>query len=111
MRIAVDLTSLADNFSGIERYAANIAKHILDIDESNVYILVFKDDVHHMFEKYLTRKNVEYVIGRSNGRGKLVFSQLILPRLLKRAEPDLTLFLAFPAPLFYTLHSMSTIHD
>lgn len=111
MRIAVDLTSLADNFSGIERYAANIAKHILDIDESNVYILVFKDDVHHMFEKYLTRKNVEYVIGRSNGRGKLVFSQLILPRLLKRAEPDLTLFLAFPAPLFYTLHSISTIHD
>ncbi len=29
MRIAIDLTSLADNFSGIERYAMNIAKELI----------------------------------------------------------------------------------
>ena len=29
MRIAIDLTSLADNFSGIERYAMSIAKELI----------------------------------------------------------------------------------
>ncbi len=29
MKIAIDLTALADNFSGIERYAFNISKELI----------------------------------------------------------------------------------
>ena len=48
MRIAIDLTSLADNFSGIERYAMNIARGLIDLDINgkNTYILLFKRKIH-----------------------------------------------------------------
>lgn len=42
MRVAIDLTSLADNFSGIERYAAELSRALLNIDDKNDYILVSK---------------------------------------------------------------------
>ena len=45
MRIAIDLTSLADNFSGIERYALNIALELLRQDEKNQYDLIFKNKI------------------------------------------------------------------
>ena len=48
MRIAIDLTSLDDNFSGIERYAMNIAKELIELDKKreNTYILLFKRKIH-----------------------------------------------------------------
>ena len=37
MKILIDLTSLADNFSGIERYALNISKQMIMQDNENKY--------------------------------------------------------------------------
>ena len=44
MRILIDLTALADNFSGIERFALSITKELIsDQNRSNdEYILLFK---------------------------------------------------------------------
>ncbi|EHL71912.1 hypothetical protein HMPREF1032_03281 [Subdoligranulum sp. 4_3_54A2FAA] len=50
MRILIDLTSLADNFSGIERFAACLANEMIK-DSSNQYILLFKEKIHPIFYK------------------------------------------------------------
>ncbi len=64
MRIAIDLTSLADNFSGIERYAMNIARGLIDLDINgkNTYILLFKRKIHPGFEQYRGKKNVVFKV-------------------------------------------------
>ena len=61
MKVVVDLTSLADNFSGIERYAACLSKEMIQ-DNSIEYILVFKDFVHEMFKNDTQKNNVRAII-------------------------------------------------
>lgn len=111
MRVAIDLTALADNFSGIERYAACMARSILEQDDADELVLVFKDAVHPWFKGYTGRRGVElHIVPRGRG-GKAVFSQVALPRELRRIAPDVALFMAFPCPLAYGGKSVSTVHD
>lgn len=112
MKIVIDLTSLADNFSGIERHAAELAKALVCIDGENEYVLVFKEVVHPYFEGVIdAHRNLRTVVLPRGPKGKLFFSQFTLPRELNRLKADLALFLAFPAPLLYFGRSFSTIHD
>ena len=110
MRICIDLTSLADNFSGIERFALNITKALIEDGEtSNVdFILLFKNRIHEDFIE--TRGNVtKYVI---HGKNKLLFNQFKLPSFLTKIKADRYLFPAFPAPFFFfNKNSVTTIHD
>lgn len=111
MRVAIDLTALADNFSGIERYAACMARSILEQDDADELVLLFKDAVHPWFKEYTGRRGVELrIVPRGRG-GKAVFSQVVLPRELRRIAPDVALFMAFPCPLAYGGKSVSTVHD
>ena len=112
MKIAIDLTSLADNFSGIERHAAELSRALLSVDDKNQYTLVFKDAMHPFFEGISdVHPNVDVVALPRGTKGKLYFSQFTLARELKKLHVDLVLFLAFPAPLLYTGRAISTFHD
>ncbi len=101
MRIAIDLTSLADNFSGIERYAMNIARELIEMDEKeeHTYILLFKRKVHPQFQKYQKKKNVDMKVYK--GQNKLLFAQILLPFHLYGIRADVFLFLAFQGPLLF----------
>lgn len=109
MKILIDLTSLADNFSGIERFAACLALE-MTANDAHSYILVFKEQVHPIFEAAVKKPNVEtMVLDRCN---KLLFNQLRLPMAIGRCKADAYLFLAFPVPvLLYKKNMISTIHD
>ncbi len=112
MRIAIDLTSLADNFSGIERYAMSIAEELIALDgeKRNTYILLFKRKVHKEFEKYKSRKNIVFKV--YPGGNKLVFQQIILPFHLYGIKADAYLFLAFQSPVLFRRKGIyNTIHD
>ena len=112
MKIAIDLTSLADNFSGIERYAMCITKELIELDEKkeHKYILLFKRKIHPEFMKYQKQKNVEMRVYK--GENKLIFNQLILPFHLYGIRADVFLFLAFQSPLlFWRKGIYNTIHD
>lgn len=112
MRIAIDLTSLADNFSGIERYAMNIARGLIDLDINgkNTYILLFKRKIHPSFEQYGEKKNVVFKVWE--GQNKLLFAQVLLPFHLYGVRADVFLFLAFQSPiLFWHKGIYNTIHD
>lgn len=105
MRICVDLTSLADNFSGIERFALSITKELLK-DEKHHWILLFKNSIHKEFEKVQAEKIV------LKGDNKLVFNQIILPLNLLKIKADRYFFPAFPAPFFFfNKNTFNTIHD
>ncbi len=107
MKIFIDLTSLADNFSGIERFALSITQELVKHTEQT-YILAFKNEVHPAFRMKLP--NVRKIVIR--GGNKLVFAQIVLPLKLWRVKADYYLFPAFPAPfLFFSKKAISAIHD
>lgn len=107
MKIFVDLTSLADNFSGIERFALSITQEMVKHAE-HTYILAFKNEVHPAFRRKLP--NVRCMVLR--GKNKLVFAQVILPVKLWRVKADCYIFPAFPAPFFFfSKKAISAIHD
>lgn len=109
MRILIDLTSLADNFSGIERYAASISYNMI-IQTNDEYILIFKKSVHSMFVGLKENKRIIFVtISECN---KLLFNQVKLPYVISRYKADWYLFMAFPVPiLLFRKNMVSTIHD
>jgi glycosyltransferase involved in cell wall biosynthesis len=111
MRVAIDLTSLADNFSGIERYAANMARSILKQDVHDEFVLLFKDSVSPWFKDFTKRLNIELRVMPRGQSGKAVFSQILLPHELNRLKPDIALFMAFPCPVAYYGTAISTVHD
>ena len=98
MKILIDLTALADNFSGIERYAASITYEMVSLDTQTEYILLFKETVHSMFESVVLNNNVIYYI--LPRRNKLFFNQVTLPIAISRLKADWYLFMAFPVPVF-----------
>lgn len=108
MKIAIDLTTLADNFSGIERYALNMSLNLIKHSEHE-FILIFKEKIFTDFEN-IQNKNVSFcVIKRCN---KLFFNLFRLPKALKKLKADIFLFLAFPVPLFFKKKKIiSAIHD
>lgn len=112
MKIAIDLTSLADNFSGIERYAMNIAKEMISLDkkEKNTFILLFKKEVHPEFVRYEKKKNIICKVYK--GENKLIFQQLLLPFHLYGIKADRYLFLAFHSPILFRKKGIyNTVHD
>lgn len=112
MKILIDLTALADNYSGMEHYAESIVKELLD-DDTNLnvnYELVFKNEIYKSFLSYEKMDNVTCVVLK--GKDKLYFNQVILLRYLNRAKADRYVFIAFPAPLlFRKKNSTSVIFD
>ena len=107
MRICIDLTSLADNFSGIERFALSITKELIKNNEHQ-WILLFKNSVHKEFD--IDQSNVKKIVIK--GKNKLIFNQVILPAKLLTIKADRYFFPAFPAPFFFfNRNAVSTIHD
>ena len=110
MNVLIDLTSLADNFSGIERFALSITKELItDQSRNNIeYILVFKNEVHKEF--VAEQHNVKKIIVR--GKNKLIFNQLQLLLKLVLIKADYYFFPAFPAPFFFfNRNVINVIHD
>ncbi len=109
LKIVIDLTSLADNFSGIERYAFCIAYELIQHKDYE-YVLVFKEKVFPAFENMAERDNITYVVLKRCR--KLLFNQIRLPNALRKMDADIFLFLAFPIPvLFFGKNAVTTIHD
>ena len=102
MKVLIDLTSLADNFSGIERFALSITKELIsDRSRSDIeYILVFKNGVYKEFSA--EQNNVKKIV--VSGKNKLIFNQLQLPLKLVAIKADYYFFPAFPAPFFFADH-------
>lgn len=110
MKIVIDLTELSYHMTGVERYATHISLEMLKQDPTNSYVLVFKDSVFPLFEQYIDNKRVESLV--LQGKNKLIFYQIILPRKLRKIKADKYLFMAFPSPILFKKKGIyNTIHD
>lgn len=110
MKIVLDLTSLNDNLSGIERFTLNISKSLITNDNNHEYILIFKNEIYSDFKKIIDGSRVKVRIIK--GDSKLLTSQLKLPLELYKVKADKYIFLAFPAPiLFFKKGIVNAIHD
>ncbi len=109
-KIAIDLTSLDDNFSGIERFALETTKSLL-LNKNYYYILIFKNRIYDYF-KDVKYDNCDLFI--CNG-GKLLVNQIKLPKIIKKIKPDIVYFPAFPPSSFFRRNKkikyISMIHD
>lgn len=110
MKILVDLTSLSYHITGIERYALCVTEEMLKKDESNQYILLFRNEIYPLFSKYIDDKRITAKI--LHGEHKLAFFQLVMPFNLYKIKADRYMFFAFPNPiLFFNKNIYNTIHD
>lgn len=110
MKLLFDLTPLADNFSGVERFALNISKEYIERNDENRYVLLFKREIHSCFKSISHRSNVECVVLKPCN--KFLFSQVVLPWKLYQIRADAYFFLAFPEPILFFHNNMYTaIHD
>lgn len=110
MRIVIDLTVLSYHITGIERYALCITEELLLQDNSNNYVLLFRDMVFPEFEQLIKKDNIEAKI--LYGNNKLFFREIILAKTLKKIQADRYLFLAFSSPVWFTKRGIiNTIHD
>lgn len=108
-KILIDLTSLDDNFSGIEHYAFSLTKEL--IKNSNFsFELVFKNKISYFNSDEI--KNVKVTILYGN-RYNIMFRKL--PKYINKCSPDYVIFLAFqPSPFWKPkkdIRVISTIHD
>lgn len=109
--IAIDLTSLNDNFSGIEHYALYITKELIK-NSSFQFYLIFKNRIQYFKDEEIEHDNIKSIILNGRRLGIMLFD---LPKLINRLKPDYCLFLAFPPSIFFRpkkgIHVFSMIHD
>lgn len=109
--IAIDLTSLDDNFSGIEHYALFITKELIK-DFQYQFFLIFKNKPSYFASKELEQKNVTVHILSGKRLNIMLFD---LPKLIDCLNPDIALFLAFQPSFLWKPKGktkvFTTIHD
>ncbi len=109
MKVLIDLTALADNFSGIERYAAELSIRLIK-DPNISWILVFKREIHPLFREACLASNIKTKVLRPCS--KFLFYQVRLFRAIRKQGADINLFLAFPpAILLKKKNAIVAIHD
>ena len=115
MKIAIDLTALAFNFSGIERYAFNITREIIRQNKKHEIELFFCNAIYPDLKELVDSNPLvnAVCIQSSNGKfGKLYTFQRKLPKALKGVNADCYFFPAFAPPIFFHEHNMiDTMHD
>lgn len=110
-KVLIDLTSLDDNFSGIEHYALLITRELIK-NKNLSFHLVFKNKVSYISEEELAYENVSHTILNGSRKKILLFS---LSKYIDSYRPDYALFLAFPPSLLWKpkhgTKVISMIHD
>lgn len=99
MKIAIDLTSLSDNFSGLERMALELSKALVNTATDAQFILVIKNELPEVLKPLSKRENIRFV--RIKGRNKLLANQITLPLTMRRIKADAYIFPAFPVPILF----------
>ena len=110
MIIAVDLTPLAYHITGVERYALCVTEQMLEMDKENTYYLVFKDNIHTTFERFIDGERIKSVI--VHGENKIIFWYITRLFSFYKIRADKYLFFSFAAPLLLFKKGIyNTIHD
>jgi len=107
MRIAIDARFANPKNRGLSCYARNLLRELEKQDKANEYfILLRKYDMPNIM---FSNRNFHKVEAEVHWYG--FKEQFVLPKILKKINPDLTHFLHFNVPFFYNRPFIVTIHD
>src|SRR5256714_12142065 len=112
LRIGIDLTAIWRRQTGIFRYAAEVAKHLLLLQETEPhirYVFFFAREIHPDFVAF--QGSFDAVICPS--ANELLIKQFWFPFILPRLHLDLMHYPSFPPPYFHLFgpRTIMTLHD
>jgi glycosyltransferase involved in cell wall biosynthesis len=112
LRVGIDLTAIWRRQTGIFRYAAEVAKHLLLLQETEPhirYVFFFARDIHPDFVAF--QDSFDVVICPSTN--ELLIKQLWFPLILSRLHLDVMHYPSFPPPYFHLFgpRTVMTLHD
>jgi glycosyltransferase involved in cell wall biosynthesis len=105
MRIGIDLTHAYQRNGGIPRYALELTRALLKIDQDNEYVLFFRGEPRPELAEYRVETYVSPV------RHQVVSEQTWLCWAARRARLDLLHLTGFAGPLAYFKPAVITVHD
>jgi alpha-1,3-rhamnosyl/mannosyltransferase len=112
LRVGFDLTAIWRRPTGIFRYAAEVAKHLLLLQEAEPcirYVFFFAHEIHPDF--VALQDSFDAVICRTTN--ELLIKQFWLPSVLPRLHLDVMHYPSFPPPYFQPFgpRIVMTLHD
>ena len=112
IRVGIDLTSLWRRPTGIFRYSAELARHLLSLAEAASqmrYVLFFAREIHTDFLPW--RDTFEAVLCPTTN--ELLIKQVWFPAILPRLRLDVMHYPAFPPPYSQPFgpRTVMTLHD
>jgi len=112
LRIGIDLTALWRRQTGIFRYAAEVAKHLLLLQETEPrirYVFFFACEIHPDFVAF--QDAFDAVICPTTN--ELLIKQFWFPFILPRLHLDVMHYPSFPPPYFHLFGpcTIMTLHD
>jgi len=112
LRIGLDLTAIWRHQTGIFRYAAEVAKHLHLLQETEPhirYVLFFAHEIHPDFAAF--QDSFDAVICPSTN--ELFIKQFWFPFILPRLHLDVMHYPSFPPAFFHLFgpRTVMTLHD
>lgn len=112
LRVGIDLTGIWRRSTGIFRYAAEIGRHLLLLEENEPpvrYVLFFAREIHPDFVPL--KDSFDVVICPTTN--ELLLKQLWFPFILPRLRLDVMHYPSFPPPYFQPFgpRTVMTLHD
>ncbi len=105
MKIAVMLRHL-DEPGGICMYTVNLLRALLEIDEDNQYLFLYKDD--RFLGSFGVKSNVEEHVIRI--KNKILWDQFGVPRVCEKKGVDVIFNPKLSVPLFTKIKTAFTLH-
>jgi glycosyltransferase involved in cell wall biosynthesis len=113
LKIAIDCRFWGAKHTGLGRYTKNLVLDLLKIDKVNHYFLLFRRvnsrNLKSQKSNLKSISNVQYQI--VDAKHYSLKEQFLLPRTLKKINPDLVHFPHFNLPIFSSYPFTLTIHD
>lgn len=112
LRVGLDLTGIWRRSTGIFRYAAEVGKHLLELEEVTPhirYVFFFAREVHPEFVPF--QDAFDAVICPTTN--ELILKQFWFPSVLPRLRLDVMHYPSFPPPYFQPFgpRTVMTLHD
>jgi glycosyltransferase involved in cell wall biosynthesis len=107
IRIGYDTTSLIGSYTGVGTYTRQLLNHMIAHDDAHDFLLLSNRPELINDIPYSTRVNP---LGRSFP-SRMLWMQVVLPKLLHEARPDLCHYTNSIGPLYSPCRYVVTIHD
>ncbi|MCI0406574.1 MAG: glycosyltransferase family 4 protein [candidate division Zixibacteria bacterium] len=107
MKLALDLTALCRRHTGMEYYALNLSRALLETDGQDEFHLFFRREIHPELRAFADRA----VLHLSPFGNQVATEQGWIPHMERKINPQLIHFPAFPPGLLSKTPKVATVFD